>query len=148
MAGSISHLPAMETFRIRDSAAASFSTNQTGITMIRNMRLNDQCHYMSVNISLEGSSFSFPDKDVNATFTRPPCRDCVLMSFDVQSGKRIHFYLYSRRRQLEEQELEEFRRQAECLKIPPPHVMDPTKELCPQEAVGDQSHSTPDEHSN
>lgn len=132
VAGSISHLPFMENFRGRDSATTSFSTNQTGITMTRSMRLDDQCSYMSVNVSLEGGSFSFRDNDVNATFTRAPCHDCMLMSFDVKSGERIHFYLFSRRRQLEEQELQEFRRQVECLKMPPPHVMDPTKELCPQ----------------
>lgn len=131
VAGSISYPAAMEHFRSRDSASASFSTNQTGITMTRTMSLNDRCNYMSINISLEGSSFSFTGDDVSATFTRAPCHDCILMSFDVSSGKRLHLYLYSRRRQLEEQELEEFRRQAECLQLPPPHVTDPTKELCP-----------------
>lgn len=141
VAGSISHLPFMERFRVRDSATSSFSTNGTGITMVRSMRLDDQCSYMSVNVSLEGSGFSFSHNDVNATFTRAPCGDCMLMRFEVKSGARIHFYLFSRRRQLEEQELQEFRRQAECLKMPPPHVMDPTKELCPQEAVGNESHS-------
>lgn len=141
VAGSISHLPFMENFQGRDSATTSFFTNQTSITMKRSMRVDDQCSYMSVNISLEGSSFSFGDNDVNATFTRAPCHDCMLMSFDVKSAKRIHFYLFSRRRRLEEQELEEFRRQAKCQKMPPPHVMDPTKELCPQEAVGNESHS-------
>lgn len=151
VAGSLSHLPFMDDFKRRDSATSSFSTNQSDITMRRNMRLNDQCYYTSYNISLEGSSFTFRDGNVTTTFIHTSCHDCILMSFDVESGKRLHFYLFSRRRQLQEEEMEKFRTQVECLKLPTPAVMDPTKELCPEEKDGGSAAKTeekPQENNN
>lgn len=135
VAGSVSHPPLMEHFRQRDSATTSFrNTADSGaIAMKRSMRFENQCHYMSFNISLEGSSFTVNHGRVNATFVRTSCPDCLLISFDVESGTRVHFYLFAKRRQLEEEEMEEFRRQVTCLKMPPPVVMDPAKELCPEE---------------
>lgn len=134
VAGSLSHPPFMERLRLRDSATADFSSiSETNISFSRSMRLNNECHYASYNISLEGSSFSFDSGNVTTTFIRTSCPDCLLLSFDVESGKRQHFYLFSRRRQLDQRELEEFTAQVECLKMPPPAVMDPTKELCPEE---------------
>lgn len=137
VAGSVSHPPLMKHFGERDSAATSFSNtaDASAIAMKRSMRSENQCHYMSFNISLEGSSFTFRDGHVNATFVRTSCPDCILISFDVESGKRVHFYLFAKRRRLEETEMEEFRRQVTCLKMPQPVVMDPAKELCPEEGT-------------
>ncbi|XP_073324748.1 uncharacterized protein [Pagrus major] len=144
VAGSLSQLPLMERLRSRESATASFSSNtsETNISFRRSMRRDDKCHYASYNISLEGSSFTFDNRSVNTTFTHTSCRDCILLSFDVESGKRQHFYLFSRRRQLEQEEIEEFTDQVACLKMPPPAVMDPSKELCPEETNGNPSAQT------
>lgn len=110
--------------------------SESSVPYTRAIRFNDPCQYHSFNISVEGGSFTYNgthESNLRAVFIRTSCGDCMQMLMNVESGKRIHL-LYSRRRQLEE-----FRRQAECLKMPPPHVMDPTKELCPQEAVGNPS---------
>lgn len=137
VAGSLSHHPFMELFRQRQSATASFTNNTDSgtITLRRSMRSENTCHYQSYNISLEGSSFTFRGGEVNATFIRTSCPDCALIRFDVESGKRVHFYLFSRRRQLEEKVMEEFRHQVGCLEMPPPVVMDPANELCPEEGA-------------
>ncbi|TWW58531.1 hypothetical protein D4764_06G0000610 [Takifugu flavidus] len=139
VAGSVSQLSLMEPFSQRESATASFSNNtdSSTITLKRSMRSKNNCYYQSYNISLEGSSFTFDNGRVNATFVHASCPDCILISFNVESGKRIHFYLFSRRRQLEEKEMEEFRRQVGCLKMPPPVVMDPANELCPEEGTSE-----------
>ena len=144
VAGSLSHPPFMEPLRRRESATASFSgnTSDASISFRRSMRSDGECHYASYNISLEGSSFTFDNRSVSTTFTHTSCRDCILLSFDVESGKRQHFYLFSRRRQLEPEEIEEFTAQTECLKMPPPAVMDPTKELCPEGTAGDPTAQT------
>ncbi|KAM3623756.1 uncharacterized protein V6R79_015227 [Siganus canaliculatus] len=142
IAGSVSYLPYLELFRQRDSASIHFSSNTslTDIPYHRSLRIDGKCLHSSFNISLEGSSFTYDKTDkrnVSARFVHSSCHDCLLMHMDVESGKRQHFYLFSRRRQLEESELEEYRAQVECLKMPPPAVMDPTKELCPEERVSD-----------
>lgn len=134
VAGSLSFPPYMEGLRRRHSATINFSSNASGngTHWRRSKRLDNKCHYASYDISLQGSSFTFDDGNVTTTFIRTSCRDCLLMSFDVESGKRQHFYLFSRRRELVQEELEEFRAQVECLSMSSPAVMDPTKELCPE----------------
>ncbi|GLD66318.1 alpha-1-acid glycoprotein 1-like protein [Lates japonicus] len=147
VAGSLSYLPFMEDLKRRDSATASFSSNNstTNISFKRSMLRDNKCHYASYNISLEGSSFTFDNGSVTTTFMHTSCHDCVLLSFDVESGKRLHFYLFSRRRQLEQEEIEDFRAQVKCQDMPPPVVMDPTKELCPEQPTSDPAAETEEE---
>uniref|UniRef100_A0A671U2D9 Uncharacterized protein n=1 Tax=Sparus aurata TaxID=8175 RepID=A0A671U2D9_SPAAU len=150
VAGSLSHLPYLERFKQRDSAAVNFSSNSTEINVsyTRSLRLNNKCQYSSYNITMEGSSFTYDGTDksnASARFVHTSCHDCMLMHMDVESGKRQHFYLFSRRRQLEQEEIEEFTAQVECLKMPPPVVMDPTKELCPEETAADPTAQTEEE---
>uniref|UniRef100_A0A3Q0R7H6 Apolipoprotein M n=1 Tax=Amphilophus citrinellus TaxID=61819 RepID=A0A3Q0R7H6_AMPCI len=98
VAGILSEPSFIEDLKLRDSATATFSsTNETNISFRRSMSLNNTCFYGSYNISLEGSTFIFDNGRVNTTFVHT-CHDCILMSFDVESGTRRHFYLYSRRR--------------------------------------------------
>ena len=57
------------------------------------------------------------------------------MKWAVKSSKRVSLdlYLLSKRREVEQNEMEEFRAQLECYQLPSPAVMDPTKELCPEQ---------------
>lgn len=146
VAGSLSHAPFLERFRQRDSASINFpnSMSDTSISYTRSIRLHGNCTYSSYNITLEGSSFTFDGTDkrnLSAVYVDTSCRDCLLMRMDVELGKRVHFYLFSRRRQLGQEELEEFRAQVECLNMPSPVVMDPAKELCPDEWCGQNTES-------
>lgn len=142
VAGSLSHLPFLEIFKQRDSAGVSFTRNDDGTdTYTRSKRLEKECFYKSFNITREGSSFFIVGED-KSNFTGNfigTCSDCLLMDMTVESGKRKHFYLFSRRRQLEQSEMEEFRAQVECLNLPAPAVMDPTKELCPDVRAEDSA---------
>uniref|UniRef100_A0A668ATU4 Uncharacterized protein n=1 Tax=Myripristis murdjan TaxID=586833 RepID=A0A668ATU4_9TELE len=138
VAGSISNLTLVEIFKRRDSSGVDFTTHNGTFTAsyTRNKREGDKCHYGPSNISFEGSTFTFDDEspaNLTGTFLHTSCPDCLLMHFDVQSKKRFHTYLFSKRRELEQKEMEEFKAQLECLKMPPPVVMDPTKELCPEQ---------------
>lgn len=145
IAGSLSLPPLMERLRRRNSATFSFSGNTSDPYIIfrRRARVGDKCHYSSYNITLEGNSFTHDNGSVTTTFIRTSCHDCILVSCDVESGRRQHFYLFSRRRQLEQKEVEEFRAQVECLHMPPPVVMDPTEELCPEEPAAEPTAQSP-----
>lgn len=135
IAGTLSNLTFIERLRQRDSATAEFSSISGGssISFRRSSRSGSSCRYASYSVNLEGGNFTFDDGNVTTTFIHTSCRDCILLKFNVESEKRLHFYLFSKRRQLDEMELGEFRVQAECLSLPPPVVMDPTKELCPEQ---------------
>ncbi|XP_008413958.1 uncharacterized protein LOC103468584 [Poecilia reticulata] len=150
VAGSISHLPFMELLRSRDSATAEFSNNgdESSLFFRRSGRSDGNCYYASYNVTLEGSSFTLDDINITTTFVHTSCHDCILLKFDVESGKRQHFYLFSKRRQLEEMEIEEFRDQATCLNIPPPVVMDPSKEVCPEQHTTDHKEDKTEAKSN
>ncbi|XP_077936366.1 uncharacterized protein LOC144383228 [Gasterosteus aculeatus] len=137
VAGSLSHLPLLERFKQRDSAYVNFSnsTGDAAISYSRSIRQDGTCLYRSFNVSLAGGRFTYegtPPSNLTTNFVRTSCPDCMLMHMNVESGKRQHLYLFSRRREVEQKEIEEFRAQVECLHMPPPVVMDPTKELCPE----------------
>lgn len=142
VAGSLSHLPFLERFKQRDSASVSFhsNTSETHMTYTRSISSDNKCQYNTYNITLNGTSFTYDGTssgNFSANFARTSCRDCILMHMRAESGERQHFYLFSRRRQLDQTEMEEFSAQVECLNMPPPAVMDPTKALCPEEAASD-----------
>ncbi|XP_070768102.1 uncharacterized protein [Enoplosus armatus] len=140
VAGSINYLPSMEALRLRDSITMYFSnsseTSTFSYTQIN--RFGDQCQYLPYNISVEGSTFTFDVGnrfDLNGSFLYTSCPDCVVMRWIVRSKRRqsVDLYLLSRRREVEQKEMEEFRAQLKCFQQPEPVVMEPTKELCPEQ---------------
>ncbi|KAF3687542.1 hypothetical protein EXN66_Car003214 [Channa argus] len=142
VAGSLSYLTNLEKFKQRDSATVNFysNTSDTSVSYSRSIRLDNKCLYTSYNISLQGGSFTYDGTDknnVSAIFVRPPCHDCMVMHIQLKSKEQQHFYLFSRRRQLEQKEMEEFSAQVQCLHMPSPVVLDPTKELCADETADD-----------
>lgn len=137
VAGALSHLPSLEKFKQRDSASIHFSSNtsESSLSYTRSLCLGNKSLHTSFNISLDGTRFTYDGTDksnVSSSFVRTSCRDCLLMRMNVESGKRVHLYLFSRRRRLEQEEMEEFQAQVRCLNMPPPVVMDPEKQLCPE----------------
>lgn len=139
VAGSLSHLPSMKALQLRDSITMHFSnssdTSTFSYTQIN--RFGDDCQPLLYNISVtEVSNFVFDVENrfnLTGSFLHTSCPDCVVMRWMVRSKRRVSqdLYLLSRRRQVGQQEMDEFKAQLECLQLPPPVVMDPAKELCP-----------------
>lgn len=140
VAGSLNHSPSMEALRRRDSITMYFSNSSEASTLSYTQinRFGDQCQYLWYNISAEGSTFTFDVQSrfsLSMYFLHTSCPDCVVMRWLVKSSRRIStdLYLLSRRREVEQKELEEFRAQLKCYQLHEPVVMDPTKELCPEQ---------------
>lgn len=138
IAGSFSIPAHLNIFKRRDSASIHFSnaSESSKILYTPSIYVDGQCHSRSSNVSLDGGVLTFDVQhqvNLTVTFLHTPCQDCVVMRFDNESQKLERLLLFSRRREVEQKELEEFRAQTTCLKIPPPVVMDPTKELCPEQ---------------
>lgn len=136
----LSHQPIRQMFKQSDSVHVniSSSTNNSFISYKQGVRLAGKCHYNTLNAYLEGSIFTYSGTDpisFSLHFVRTACPDCMLIHASVEPDKELQFYLISRRRELEQKEMEEFSAQVECLNLPRPVVMDPTKELCPGEAA-------------
>uniref|UniRef100_A0A3Q0R7I6 Uncharacterized protein n=1 Tax=Amphilophus citrinellus TaxID=61819 RepID=A0A3Q0R7I6_AMPCI len=140
VAGSLNHSSSMEALRQRDSITMYFSNSSKASTLSYTQinRFGDQCQYLPYNISVEGSTFTFDVQNrfnLSMAFLYTSCPDCVVMRWLVKSRRRIStdLYLMSRRREVEQKEMEEFRAQLKCYQLPEPVVMDPTKELCPEQ---------------
>ncbi len=140
VAGSINHLPSMEALKLRDSITAYFtnSSETSNFSYTQINRFGDRCQHLPYNISFDGSTFSFDVGnrfDLNSSFLFTSCPDCVVMRWVVKSRRRMSedLYLLSRRREVEQELMEEFRAQLRCLELPAPVVMDSTKKLCPEQ---------------
>uniref|UniRef100_UPI003AAF6334 uncharacterized protein n=1 Tax=Centroberyx gerrardi TaxID=166262 RepID=UPI003AAF6334 len=137
VAGSLNHSPSLEVLKSRDSAAihfSNFSTNST-TTYTRIVSSGGKCQYKTYNMSIEGSTFTLDVGNrfnLTGTFLHTSCPDCVVVRWDGEL-ERQRSHLVSRRREVGPKEMEEYKAQLECLKLPPPVVMDPTKELCPEQ---------------
>uniref|UniRef100_UPI003AAE64CB uncharacterized protein n=1 Tax=Centroberyx gerrardi TaxID=166262 RepID=UPI003AAE64CB len=140
VAGSLNHPPSVEVFKSRDSAAIHFSNssaNSTATSYTRTFRSGGTCQYQLYNISVEGSTFilifeSRNHFNLSWTLLHTSCPDCMMIRWNVELESQSS-YLFSRRREVGPKEMEEYKAQLECLKLPPPVVMDPTKELCPEQ---------------
>ncbi|XP_078021154.1 uncharacterized protein LOC144461735 [Epinephelus lanceolatus] len=138
VAGSLSDPAHLEKFKKRDSARIIFTNaNETSkMSFTRVFGFNDSCQYMHANIKLEGSSFTFGGFNLTVTVLHMSCPDCVVMRFD-EPKRLLRLYLFSRRREVEPEEMEVFRAQAVCLDMPPPVLTDPTKKPCPDQISTD-----------
>uniref|UniRef100_A0A671U2A2 Uncharacterized protein n=1 Tax=Sparus aurata TaxID=8175 RepID=A0A671U2A2_SPAAU len=141
VAGSMTTPEYSEKFRTGDSASISFVN---GTTFSRAFRSNDSCQYLNSNITLKGSSFDFHQYNITVTFLQTSCPDCLLLRFDNMSKEFQRMYLFSRRREVEQKEMDEFTAQAQCLNSLPPVVKDPTKPICPEQMSND-AETQPDE---
>lgn len=132
VADSMKIIEAAEPHQHTDSIALEFFNT----TYTQANRYGDHCHYSSREVSIKGPNFHV-DVGHMANFTgtifNTSCPDCMMLSFNVESPnfKSMELCLFSRRREVDQKELEEFRAQVECLNMPKHVVMDPTKELCP-----------------
>uniref|UniRef100_A0A3B4Y0M9 Uncharacterized protein n=1 Tax=Seriola lalandi dorsalis TaxID=1841481 RepID=A0A3B4Y0M9_SERLL len=122
VAGGMTDAAYLEKFKTRDSAAINYpNASETPITSFtRSFNFNDSCQHLQSNITLEGSGFIFHQYNITVTFLYTSCPDCLLMRFDDESKKPLRMYLFSRRRELEQKEIEEFSAQAKCLNMLPP----------------------------
>ncbi|CAJ1053561.1 hypothetical protein D5F01_LYC00152 [Xyrichtys novacula] len=94
------------------------------------------CSYFSNNVTFEGPDYKFDVNGVvkfSGTIFYSSCPDCLVLSFIVDSPhyKSQELCLFSKRRSVEETELQEFMAQVKCMDMPEASVMNPNEELCP-----------------
>ncbi|KAK5899411.1 hypothetical protein CesoFtcFv8_008895 [Champsocephalus esox] len=134
--GGMCDLSHVESFKSRDSASLNFAnaSESSKMSLTHIFGFGDSCRYRHFNITLGESSFTYDQSNHTVRFLHTSCPDCLVMRFDNESQKTLRLYLFSRRREVEQEKVEEFRAQVECLKLLPPVMMDPTKELCPEQS--------------
>lgn len=136
VAGGLTDPTHEESFKRRNSASINIVNETSSISLKRAFNLGDSCQYINSNITLEGRGFSFHEYNITVTLLYTSCPDCVVMSFH-KSETLMRLYLFSRRREVTQEEAEEFRAQSKCLSTLPPIMTDPAKELCPEKISSD-----------
>lgn len=138
VAGSLADPTHEESFKRTNSASINIVNETSSISLKRAFSLEDSCQYTNLNITLEGSGFSFQEYNMTVALLYTSCPDCVVMSFH-KSKTIMRLYLFSRRRDVTQEEAEEFRAQSKCLSMLPPIMKDPSEELCPEKISSDAS---------
>lgn len=111
----------------------SFTLHYNNATFLTTERRGARCSSTHYNVTLEGAHFNNSVGFVTGTIFSNSCPDCIWVKFVTQSSlfHIEHLCLLSRRREVNPEELQEFRSLVSCLKFPNHVVMDPSKELCP-----------------
>uniref|UniRef100_A0A7N8YF66 Apolipoprotein M n=1 Tax=Mastacembelus armatus TaxID=205130 RepID=A0A7N8YF66_9TELE len=139
VAGSIKIIEPERPLQASDSHYCSVTIEFYNRTFVKASRLGDTCSYLTSNITLEGHNYNFTKgiANFNGTFFHTSCVDCGMLTFNVDAPfhKSSEVYLFSRRRKVDDKDIEWFGRQVECLNMPPHFVMDPTKSLCLEENI-------------
>ncbi|KAM7419058.1 hypothetical protein PAMA_016257 [Pampus argenteus] len=140
VSGGFSDPELLELFKHRNSSSinVSFFPGTSDISYTPTVEAGGKCFSQPYNVSVEGSILTFDAQyqiNLTVTFIYTSCPDCLVMRYDTETKKVQRLFLFSRRREVEQNEMDEFRAQVKCLKMSPPVVLDPTKELCPEQSV-------------
>lgn len=120
-------------FKSRDSASFVFVNGTSGMHLTRSVSFQGSCQYTRSVLTPEGSGFNYTMSNITLSILRTSCPDCLLIHSQRKSDGHQHVYLFSRRREVKKEEMEEFESQVKCLNIPRVVQADPTKELCPDD---------------
>ncbi|KAK2816953.1 hypothetical protein Q5P01_025144 [Channa striata] len=106
------------------------------LNLIQAQRIYGECSSLTYNVTFENSTMiieqPFYLKEVYLT---TDCSNCLVVHEEVTSGKD-HFtslLLFSRNKTVSSDVQETFKKQAECLQMSSPIMMDPNYEMCPDD---------------
>lgn len=120
-------------FKSRDSASFVFVNQTSGMQLTRTVRFQGSCQYSSSDLVLQGGGLNYLVSNTTLKILRSSCADCLVIHSYRRLDDYQHVYLFSRRRQVQGEEMEEFEAQVKCFNIPVVVHSDPTKELCPDD---------------
>lgn len=120
-----------EKFQSRDSASFVFVNGTSGMHLVRSVSFNGTCQYTRSVLTHENGLFNSTMSNITLSVLRTSCPDCLVVRSHRKSDDHQHVYLFSRRRDVKKEEMEEFELQVKCFNIPRVVQADPTKELCP-----------------
>ncbi|KAM4604169.1 uncharacterized protein ACJ7VT_018753 isoform 2-T2 [Polymixia lowei] len=110
------------------------TTQSNVLNLLQTQRLYGQCSSLIYNVTFENSTMliehPFYLKEV---YLKSDCPDCLVVYEEIISDKDTFtsLMLFSKRKSVQPPVLELFKRQAECLKMPSPIMIDTNYEICP-----------------
>ncbi|XP_047434766.1 uncharacterized protein LOC125004300 [Mugil cephalus] len=125
---SLGHLLTSVWFNITENSESNI------LDVLQVQRTYGECSAMKYNVIFEDSAMiieqPFYLKDV---FLTTDCADCLVIFEEVVSGQNefTSLLLFSRGKTASPDTLELFKKQAECLRMPSPIILDPNYDMCP-----------------
>uniref|UniRef100_A0A672GCE4 Lipocalin/cytosolic fatty-acid binding domain-containing protein n=1 Tax=Salarias fasciatus TaxID=181472 RepID=A0A672GCE4_SALFA len=129
IAGAFSNQTDVDFFNSRESTTISFGepNNSSEILFTLAFNINGSCQSVSDNATVEGGSFVLGRMNKRGTFYNTSSDDSILIDFDNASETNRRLYLFSKKREVENEGLQLLSAQAACLKLELPLQRDPTK---------------------
>ncbi|XP_061585548.1 uncharacterized protein LOC133450722 [Cololabis saira] len=107
-----------------------------------NPKMSGRCISMSYNTTLENNKLVMVNPyRASAVLLSTGCPDCMVVYSNNTIGRNSYsgLQLLSRRPKVSAAELQEFKKQVECVNLPPPIIHDPEKGFCPDPSVSQET---------
>lgn len=104
------------------------------LNLVQTQRIYGQCSSLIYNVTFENSTMTIEQPfNLKEVYLTTDCSDCLVVYEEVISGKDTFtsFMLFSKRKSVSDPVVEMFNRQAECLEMPSPIMIDTNYEICP-----------------
>ncbi|XP_051241617.1 uncharacterized protein LOC127355148 [Dicentrarchus labrax] len=115
------------------------------LSVFQAQKMFGRCFTLTSKMTLKNSTLSMV-RPVTATqvLLNTGCPDCLVVYSNYTIGESIYSGLQftSRRRKVSAAELEEFKKQVDCLNLPSPAILDPEKGFCPDESPSQETEAT------
>ncbi|XP_035516507.1 uncharacterized protein LOC118327309 [Morone saxatilis] len=104
-----------------------------------------RCFTLTYKMTLKNSTLSTVQPvTVTQVLLNTGCPDCLVAhsNYTIGESRYSALQLMSRRSTVSAAELEEFKKQVDCLNLPSPAILDPEKGFCPDESPSQETETT------
>lgn len=135
--GGSSHLPGSRSLsRLMTSVWINITTTARSnvLNLLQTQRVYGECSSWTYDVIFENSTMLIEEPFyLKEVYLPTGCSDCLLAYEEIISGKDtfITLLLMSRKKSVSPDVVETLKKQAECLQLPPPIMIDPNYEICP-----------------
>ncbi|XP_058496582.1 uncharacterized protein LOC131466961 [Solea solea] len=109
----------------------------------QSLKMFGQCFAVRTNLTLENNTFSMVQPyPASAEVLKSGCADCLVfhIKYSFIFGRQYRgLQLLSKRTNVSTAELQEFKKQVECLNLPPPAILVTDTGLCPDESSSQET---------
>lgn len=111
------------------------ATTQSNILhLVQAQRINSDCSSLTYNVTFENSTMLIEQPFyLREVYLPTDCSDCLIVYEEIISGKDTFtsLMLFSKRQSVSPDVLKMLKRQAECLRMPSPIIINTNYEICP-----------------